>query len=154
MRLVSLQLDFDMVALSLTVFFSGGLASPIIAMIIVYIMISTFLVDYRKALRNTLAAMILLLAIAVLQEGRGLFRQPAGHEPAGFLFHVHLQLFRLRLPRQEPARNEELLQELLRQTRELSISDGLTGLYNQMHFFELLDRETKKSRAPRPELSP
>jgi diguanylate cyclase (GGDEF)-like protein len=42
--------------------------------------------------------------------------------------------------------NEELLQELLRQTRELSISDGLTGLYNQMHFFELLDREAKKSR--------
>ena len=39
---------------SLTVFFSGGLGSPIIALFIVYIMISTFLTDYHKAFRNTL----------------------------------------------------------------------------------------------------
>ena len=43
-------------------------------------------------------------------------------------------------------RNEDLLKEVLQQTHELSITDGLTGLYNQMHFFELLDRETKKSQ--------
>ena len=41
--------------------------------------------------------------------------------------------------------NEDLLKDLLQQTQELSITDGLTGLYNQMHFFELLDLETKKS---------
>ena len=54
LRLASLQLDFDLVALALTVFFSGGLNSPIIAMFIVYIMISTFLINYHKAFRNTL----------------------------------------------------------------------------------------------------
>ena len=35
-----------------------------------------------------------------------------------------------------------------KQTQELSISDGLTGLYNQMHFFELLDLRDKKIAAP------
>ena len=147
MRLASLQLDFDLVILSLTVFFSGGLASPIIAMIIVYIMISTFLVDYHKALRYTLAAMVLILVIAVLQEGRGFFSRPAGHEPAGLSFHVHLHLLRFRLPLQEPApQRGAAARRCCSQTRELSVTDGLTGLYNQMHFFELLDRETKNSQ--------
>jgi diguanylate cyclase (GGDEF)-like protein len=145
-RLVSLQLDFDLVTLSLTVFFSGGLASPIIAMIIVYIMISTFLVDYHKALRNTLAAMFLLLAIAVLQEGRGFFSSPQVMSLLAFYFMFIFGYFVSGYLSKNLRSNEELLQELLRQTRELSISDGLTGLYNQMHFFELLDRETKKSQ--------
>jgi len=145
-RRVSLQLDFDLVTLSLTVFFSGGLASPIIAMIIVYIMISTFLVDYHKALRNTLAAMILLLAIAVLQEGGGFFTSPQVMSLLAFYFMFIFSYFVSGYLSKNLRSNEELLQDLLRQTRELSICDGLTGLYNQMHFFELLDRETKKSQ--------
>jgi diguanylate cyclase (GGDEF)-like protein len=145
-RRVSLQIDFDLAALSLTVFFSGGLASPIIAMIIVYIMISTFLVDYHKALRNTLAAMILLLAIAVLQEGGGFFAGPQVMRLLTFYFMFIFSYFVSGYLSKNLRSNEELLQELLRQTRELSISDGLTGLYNQMHFFELLDRETKNSQ--------
>jgi diguanylate cyclase (GGDEF)-like protein len=146
-RQVSLQIDFDLVTLSLTVFFSGGLASPIIAMIIVYIMISTFLVDYHKALRNTLAAMILLLVIAILQEGTGFFTSPQVMSLLAFYFMFIFSYFVSGYLSKNLRSNEELLQELLRQTRELSISDGLTGLYNQMHFFELLDHEAKKSQS-------
>jgi len=145
-RLVSRQLDFDLIVFFLTVFFSGGLASPILAMVIVYIMISTFLVDYHKAFRNTLAAMFLLLAIAVLQEGGSFF---SGPQLTGLLAYYFMFIFTYFVSgylSQNLHRNEELLKELLQQTQELSITDGLTGLYNQMHFFELLDRETRKSQ--------
>ena len=145
-RLASLQLDFDLVTLSLTVFFSGGLASPIIAMIIVYVMISTFLVDYGKALRYTLAAMVLLLAVAVLQEGTRFFASSQVMSLLAFYFMFIFSYSISGYLSKNLHSNEDLLRDLLRQTRELSISDGLTGLYNQMHFFELLDRETKKSQ--------
>jgi diguanylate cyclase (GGDEF)-like protein len=145
-RLVSRQLAFDLLVMALTVFFSGGLASPIIALMIVYIMISTFLVDTRKALRNTLASIILLLAIALLQDGGGFF---SGTQVTGLLAYYFMFIFAYFVAgylSQNLHRNEDLLQEVLRQTRELSVTDGLTGLYNQMHFFELLDRETRKSQ--------
>ncbi len=102
-RLASWQLDADLAVLALTVFFSGGLHSPVIALMMLTIVMSTFLAGYRKALNHTVAAMVLLTAIA---------------------------------------------RDLLRQSRELSVSDGLTGLYNQMHFFELLERETGRARRP------
>jgi diguanylate cyclase (GGDEF)-like protein len=145
-RMVSRQLDLDLLVMALTVFFSGGLASPIIALMLVYIMISTVLVDPRKALRNTLVSMALLLAIALLQEGRGFF---SGIQVTSLLAYYFMFIFTYFVSgylSQNLHRNEDLLKEVLQQTRELSISDGLTGLYNQMHFFELLDRETKKSQ--------
>lgn len=145
LRLVSLQLDFDLVALALTVFFSGALNSPIIAMFIVYIMISTFLVDYHKAFRNTLKAMLLLLAIALLQDSKDFFSSQQILSMLAFDFMFIFTYFVSGTLSKNLHSNEELLSNLLQQTRELSISDGLTGLYNQMHFFELLDLETKKS---------
>jgi diguanylate cyclase (GGDEF)-like protein len=146
LRLVSLQLDVDLVVFALTVFFSGGLASPLIAMFIVYITISTFLVDYHKAFRITLAAMLLLLAVTVLQEGGGFFASERLMSLLAYYFTFVFTYFVSGYLSQNLRRNEELLQELLRQSRELSITDGLTGLYNQMHFFELLARETKNSQ--------
>jgi len=145
-RMVSRQLDLDLLVMALTVFFSGGLASPIIALMLVYIMISTFLVDPRKALRNTLVSMALLLAIALLQGGGNFF---SGIQVTSLLAYYFMFIFTYFVSgflSRNLHRNEDLLKEVLQQTRELSISDGLTGLYNQMHFFELLDRETKKSQ--------
>jgi len=144
--LVSLQLDFDLVALAVTVFFSGGLASPVIAMFIVYIMISTFLIDYHKAFRNTLKSMLLLLAIALLQNSEDFFSSQQIMSMLAFDFMFIFAYFVSGYLSKNLRSNEELLKDLLQQTRELSISDGLTGLYNQMHFFELLDLETKKSQ--------
>ena len=144
--LVSLQLDFDLVALALTVFFSGALNSPIIAMFIVYIMISTFLIDYHKAFRNTLKAIFLLLAIGLLQNSEDFFSSQQILSMLAFGFMFIFTFFVSGYLSKNLRSNEELLQNLLKQTHELSISDGLTGLFNQMHFFELLDLETKKSQ--------
>ena len=145
-RMISRQLGFDMVVLALIMLFSGGLESPVMALIIVYIMISTFLVDYRGALRITLAAMGLLLAIALLHEGRALFSVLQVTSLLAFYSLFVFTYFVSGYLSKNLHEKEELLTELLRQTRELSVTDGLTGLYNQMHFFELLDRETRQSR--------
>ncbi len=145
-RTVSWQLDFDLLVLALTVFFSGGLESPVVALMIVYIMISTFLVDYHRAFRFTLGAMAYLLASALLREGVGFFSGPQLTSLLAYYFLFVFTYFISGYLSKNLHENEELLQELLRQTRELSIRDGLTGLYNQMHFFELLGRETRQSQ--------
>jgi diguanylate cyclase (GGDEF)-like protein len=90
--------------------------------------------------------MALLLAIALLHEGGSFF---SGDQVTSLLAYYFMFIFAYSVAgylSQNLHRNEELLKEVLRQTRELSISDGLTGLYNQMHFFELLDRETRESQ--------
>jgi diguanylate cyclase (GGDEF)-like protein len=145
-RLISLQLDFDLVVLSLTVFFSGGLASPLVAMFMAFIMISTFLLDAHRAFRKTLMAMSLLLATAVLREGSAFFTT---HQVMSLLAFYFMFIFTYLVSgtlSKNLHENEELLQDLLKQTRELSITDGLTGLYNQLHFFEQLERVTKNSQ--------
>src|SRR5262249_31868878 len=43
--------------------------------------------------------------------------------------------------------------ELERQLRRASITDNLTGLYNQRHFHELLSQETERARRQRQKLS-
>ncbi|MCU0236818.1 MAG: GGDEF domain-containing protein [Acidobacteria bacterium] len=144
--LASRQLDLDLLVIALTVYFSGGLASPIVALMVVYNMISTFLVDTHRALRNTLASMALLLAIALLQEGGRFFSGTQVTSLLAYYFMFIFTYFVAGYLSHNLHRNEELLKEVLQQTRELSITDGLTGLYNQMHFFELLDRETRKSQ--------
>lgn len=145
-RLAARQLDLDLAVFSLTVFFSGGLQSPVIALIILYIVISTFLVDYRQALRNTIASMVLLLAIALLQEGRDFFTGPTVTDLLAYYFMFVFTYLISGYLSKNLHHNEELLKELLQQSRQLSVTDGLTGLYNQMHFFQLLECETRKSQ--------
>lgn len=143
---ISRQLNFDIIALSLIVFFSGGLGSPIIALFIVYITIATFLTDYHKAFRSTLMVIVLLLAITLLQSGEDFF---SSHQIMAMITFDIMFIFTYFISgylSKNLHTNEALLKDLLKQTQELSISDGLTGLYNQMHFFELLNLETKKSQ--------
>jgi diguanylate cyclase (GGDEF)-like protein len=143
---ISRQLNFDLVALALIVFFSGGLGSPIIAMFIVYIMIATFLTDYHKAFRTTLTVIALLPIITLLQNSEIFF---SSHQIMAMLTFDIMFIFTYFVSgylSKNLHTNEALLKELLKQTQELSISDGLTSLYNQMHFFELLKQETIKSQ--------
>jgi diguanylate cyclase (GGDEF)-like protein len=42
--------------------------------------------------------------------------------------------------------NEEKIRDLLQKTQEMSVTDGLTNLYNQTHFFLLLRLQLKKSQ--------
>ncbi|HSQ34425.1 MAG TPA: GGDEF domain-containing protein [Candidatus Binatia bacterium] len=143
---ITRQLNFDIIALSLIVFFSGGLGSPIIALFIVYIMIATFLTDYHKAFRSTLLAIVLLLVITVLQNSERFFSSRQIMAMLTFDIMFVFTYFVSGYLSKNLHINDALLKELLKQTQELSISDGLTGLYNQMHFFELLSQETKKSQ--------
>ena len=143
---ISRQINFDLVALSLIVLFSGGLSSPIIAMFIVYIMIATFLTDYHKAFRNTLTVIFLLLVITLLQNSENFFSSQQTMAMLTFDIMFIFTYFVSGYLSKNLRTNEALLKELLKQTQELSIADGLTGLYNQMHFFELLNLETRKSQ--------
>ncbi|MCK4836473.1 MAG: hypothetical protein KAT17_07540, partial [Candidatus Aminicenantes bacterium] len=61
--LASLQLDFDFVILFLFVFFSKGFESPVIVLFIFYIMVATFVIDYKKSLKNTIATVVLITVI-------------------------------------------------------------------------------------------
>jgi diguanylate cyclase (GGDEF)-like protein len=146
---ISRQLKFDLVALSLIVLFSGGLGSPIIALFIVYIMIATFLTDYHRAFRLTLTAIVLLLLITLLQNSGSFFSSEQIMAMLTFDILFIFAYFVSGYLSKNMHSNESLLKELLKQTQELSIRDGLTGLYNQMHFFELLSLETKKSQRHR-----
>jgi len=143
---ISRQINFDLIALSLIVLFSGGLSSPIIAMFIVYIMIATFLTDYHKAFRNTLTVIVLLLVITLLQNNENFFSSQQTMAMLTFDIMFIFTYFVSGYLSKNLHTNEALLKELLKQTQELSIADGLTGLYNQMHFFELLNLETRKSQ--------
>ena len=67
--LASLQFDFDLVVLSLLVFFSGGFESPVIILFIFYIMVSTFLIYHKKAFKRTITAMIFVAVIFFTNEG-------------------------------------------------------------------------------------
>ncbi len=146
LSIISRQLNFDIIALSLIVFFSGGLSSPIIALFIVYIMIATFLTDYHKAFRTTLMVIVLLLFITLMQNSEKFFSSYQIMAMLTFDIMFIFTYFVSGYLSKNLHTNEALLKDLLEQTRELSISDGLTGLYNQMHFFELLNLETKKSQ--------
>jgi len=146
LTVISRQLNFDLIALSLIVFFSGGLNSPIVALFIVYVMIATFLTDYHKAFRSALMVFVLLLLITLLQNNGSFFSSQQLMTMLTFDILLIFAYFVSGYLSKNLHSNESLLQDLLQQTQELSISDGLTGLYNQMHFFELLNLETKKSQ--------
>ncbi|HNX96552.1 MAG TPA: GGDEF domain-containing protein [Candidatus Aminicenantes bacterium] len=144
-RSATLQLDVDLIVLSLLVFFSGGLDSPILVLYVFFIMVSTFVIDYQKAFRNTITSIVLLLAIFLSQQrDLEMFDQRVTTMVA-FDFMLIFAFTISGYLAKNLRRNEDLMAELLAKTHELSISDGLTGLYNQAHFFELLAAETQKS---------
>ena len=143
--MATLQLDFDLIVISLFTFFSGGFESPVIVLFIFYIMISTFLIFYKKALRNTIIAIGVIMVMFFSNEGALLSSQQLTTMLAFnviLLFAFFISLFLSRNLRE----NEKVLQELLKKTSTLSITDGLTKLYNQSHFFRLLDMEVEQSQ--------
>ncbi|MCP4221155.1 MAG: GGDEF domain-containing protein [bacterium] len=143
--LASLQLDFDLVTLSLLVFYSGGFDSPAIVFFIFYIMISTFLIYHKKAYRNTLTAMVLVLVLfftneSVLESSRKLAGMLAFNVILFFSYFISAYLSR------NLKENEEKIDRLLTKFREQSVTDRLTGLYNQMHFFFLINLQVDKAK--------
>ena len=142
--LATIQIDFDFVLLSIIVFISGGVNSPVLILYIFYIMISTFIVTHEKAIRNTTIAIILVSAIFFSDSSFDIPKRIA--EMISYDIILLLAFFISSHLSKNLRENREILQELLKKTRDLSIRDGLTGLYNQTHFFQMLEDHLKKAK--------
>ncbi len=142
--LAAIQIDFDFVLLSIIVFVSGGVNSPVLILYIFYIMISTFIVSHEKAIRNTSVAIILVSAIFFSDKSFDIPKRIA--EMVSYDIILMLAYFISSHLSKNLRENREILQELLKKTRDLSIRDGLTGLYNQTHFFQMLEDHLKKAK--------
>jgi diguanylate cyclase (GGDEF)-like protein len=143
--LVVLQLDFDLVIISFLIFFSGGFSSPLISFIIFYIIVSTFLNDLQKALRNTITSIALIFVIAILSRPDLNFTSA---EITNIFALDFLLVFAFAISgylSENIHKQEAILKRLLDKTHELSIKDGLTGLFNQNYFFTALEKETERS---------
>lgn len=141
--LAALQLDFDLVVLSLLVFFSGGFDSPVIVLFIFYIVMATFLLDLKKALKKTVTAIVLVAVIFFTDEGMIVSSRQLTHM-VGFSVLLLFAYLTSAYLSQNLKENEEKFHELLVKFREQSVTDGLTGLYNQSHFFLLLNLQFER----------
>ena len=150
--LTMLQLDFDLVVLALLIFFSGGFESPLLVFFVFYIVMTTFLVEHKKALKNTLAAIALVAGIFLTHAG---FRVSSRDITSlvGFGFILLFTYLVSAYLSQSLRENEGKLRELLEKFRAQSVTDGLTGLYNQTHFFLLFNLQLERARRYRAALS-
>jgi len=143
--LASIQLGFDFFILSLYVIFSGGFESPVLVLFIFFILVSAFVVKHPKALFYTIASVSLITFIFFLDEGLTVSSQKLAALVAFDIFLIFSFLISSFLSR-NMMENEAILQDLFKKTRELSITDGLTQLYNQTFFFERLKQEIQQSK--------
>ena len=143
--MVVLQLDFDLLLLSLLVYFSGGFDSPIRVLFVFYVVIATFLSHHRKAFRNTVTATVLVTVIYFTEKGLNLSPEKIAALVAFNIILLFAFLISAYLSK-NLRDNEEKINDLLHRTKELSVTDGLTGLYNQAHFFLLLKLQLEKAK--------
>lgn len=141
----ALQLDFDFAIILLYAFFTGGFASPAVVLFIFYVLISSFFVYYRKAFRNTIIAVVIVAALFFSDD----LLEMNPERLASLIGFIAVLIFAylisgyLSLNLRD---NETQLREQLDKFHELSVSDRLTGLYNQTHFFMLLNLQFHRSR--------
>ncbi|MCU0288231.1 MAG: GGDEF domain-containing protein [Acidobacteria bacterium] len=143
--LAMLQVDFDLVVLGLLIFFCGGFESPLLVFFVYYIIMTTFLVEHKKALKNTLAAVFVVAAIFLIDRGLDLPLKELT-VLVGFSFILLFTYLVSAYLAQHLRENEEKLRELLEKFREQSVMDGLTGLYNQAHFFLLFNLQLERAK--------
>ena len=150
--MASLQLDFDLVVLSLLVFFSHGFDSPVMVLYIFYIMVATFLIHHGKAIKNTVTAMAMVVVIFFTDEG-ALFSSRKLTTMVAFNVILLFTYFISAYLSKNLRENEVKIRDLLQKTREMSVTDGLTSLYNQAYFFLLLRLQLQKARRYQTSLS-
>ncbi len=150
--LAAIQLAFDFMVLFLYVIFSGGFESPVLVLFIFYILVSTFVIHHKKALLYTIATVILITVIFFLDQGLVVSSPKLANLVTFDILLVFSFLISSFLS-SNMKENEILLQRLFNQTRELSITDGLTFLYNQTYFFERLKQEIQQSKRYKYQLS-
>jgi diguanylate cyclase (GGDEF)-like protein len=143
--LASIQLDFDLVVLSLLIFYSGGFESPITVLFIFYVMVATFLIYHKKAFKNTLIAVVLVVVIFFANEGLVITMQKLT-EMIGFTLILFFAFFISAYFSKYLRENEKSLHEFIERTGTLSVTDRLTDLYNQAHFFLLFNLQLEKAK--------
>ena len=143
--LASIQLDFDLVILSLLIFYSGGFESPITVLFIFYVMVSTFLIYHKKAFKNTLIAVVLVVVIFFAHKGLVVTTQKLT-EIFGFTIILFFAFFISAYFSKFLRKNEKSLHEFVERTGTLSVTDRLTDLYNQTHFFLLFNLQLEKAK--------
>ena len=144
-QLVSLQLDFDLAALALVVYLSHSTRDYTWVFFVFHIVVSSFFLVFEKALRNTLAIIFLVTLISLLHNGL----TPESSHIMVLVFKILLILLAFFLAygtASHSFRKEKLFQDLLEKSRVLSITDGLTHLYNQTYFFSRLSLQLEESR--------
>ncbi|MCK5055940.1 MAG: GGDEF domain-containing protein [Candidatus Aminicenantes bacterium] len=143
--IASIQLDFDLVILSLLIFYSGGFESPITVLFIFYIMVATFLIYHKKAFKNTLIAVVLVVVIFFANKGLVITSQKLT-EMIGFTLILFFAFFISAYFSKYLRKNEKSLHEFIELTGTLSVTDRLTNLYNQTHFFLLFNLQLEKAK--------
>jgi len=132
------------VLISIILFFTGGINSPVIFFFILYIVISAFILSRNKLLRNTIYAILYLTTL--------LFVDASFTNPQEIMKLILLDIIMIfsyfvsSFLTKGLKDNQEILEELLEKSRELSITDNLSGLYNQGYFFEQMSMILKKSK--------
>ncbi|MGE5344278.1 MAG: GGDEF domain-containing protein [Candidatus Omnitrophota bacterium] len=143
--LASLQMDFDLIILSLVIFFSKGFNSSMVVLYVFYIMIATFLIQDKKAFKNALTAIILVVVIFFSGDHLNLSVSHLIPLVSFLTFLLFAYLISSYLSK-NLKESENKLHDLLEKTHALSVTDGLTNLYNQTHFFLLLRLQIEKSK--------
>ncbi len=135
-----LQIDFDIVYTIITILLSGGLKSPLIFLFTYNILTLTFIIQDK----NSFFYMLLLFVLMFISEFRFTFKQSFPYveyvplervENILLTFLVYMCLFYISkyiYDRLSKKQNE--LNELYRETYNLSITDRLTGLFDQTYF--------------------
>lgn len=135
-----LQIDFDIVYTIITILLSGGIKSPLIFLFIYNILTLTFIIQDK----NSFFYMFLLFLLMFISEFKFSFKQSFPYveyvplERIGnilLIFLIYLFLFYMsKYISDKLNQKQDELNELYRKTYKLSITDRLTGLYDQTYF--------------------
>ncbi len=180
-RSANVQIDLDLVALTVLVHYTGGIDSPFVFFYIFQTITASILLSRRETFIQAVLAIGLFASLCLLEMNP----IPISSLDMTFVEHVHLYGEPL-LPMQlyNPSahlENHENLQYIIavllaltatlfvsgaigshiaaryrekeRAIRELAITDGLTGLYNYRHFSEQLEVEFERARRYRHSLA-
>jgi len=139
-----LQLDFDLIIMTMIIFVSGGINSYLVYFLILYVMISAFIVEKSKHIKNTLILIFFLIILPFADVH--VFNPDNIVKLISILSIIIFSFFASSYISRNSRENQRVLEQLLQKSRELSITDNLSGLYNQRHFFEQLSMLLKKAK--------
>lgn len=135
-----IQIDFDILYTIVTIFLSGGIKSPLLFLFVYNIITSNFLIQDRNSFFYT----VVLLLLIFISEFRFTFKDTFPFieyktieriENMILISVIYFFLFYLsKYISEKLNQKQEELNNLYQETYKLSITDRLTGLYDQTYF--------------------